>query len=127
MISNKPCLEHFRERSYLHIFVKRIYARIFFNGQSAKIQSPHSARALNIGMVFQDFSLIPALSVMENLALFLPRLSIVLDVKGINRRIQSVSDEYGLDVNPAAIVSQLSIGELQKVEILKLLLADARV
>jgi ABC-type uncharacterized transport system ATPase subunit len=49
-----------------------------------------------------------------------------LDVKGINQRIHEVSERYGLEVNPNALVGQLSIGELQKVEILKLLLADAR-
>jgi ABC-type uncharacterized transport system ATPase subunit len=110
----------------LYGFYRLDSGQIFYNGQSIKIQSPHDARALNIGMVFQDFSLIPALSVMENLALFLPRLSAVLNVKEINQRIQQVSDKYGLKVNPDALVSQLSIGELQKVEILKLLLADAR-
>jgi ABC-type uncharacterized transport system ATPase subunit len=110
----------------LYGFYRLDSGQIFYNGQSIKIQSPHDARALNIGMVFQDFSLIPALSVMENLALFLPRLSAVLNVKEINQRIQQVSDKYGLEVNPDALVSQLSIGELQKVEILKLLLADAR-
>jgi ABC-type uncharacterized transport system ATPase subunit len=110
----------------LYGFYRLDSGQILFNGQPANIKSPYDARALNIGMVFQDFSLIPALSVMENLALFLPQLSFILDVKGINQRIWQVSDKYALDVNPDALVSQLSIGELQKVEILKLLLADAR-
>jgi len=100
--------------------------QIFVNERPVRIQSPHDALAIRIGMVFQDFSLIPALSVMENLALFLPQLPAVLDVNGINRRIAQVSEQYSLEVNPEALVSQLSVGELQKVEILKLLLADAR-
>jgi len=110
----------------LYGFYRLDSGQILSNGQPVTIQSPHDARALKMGMVFQDFSLIPALSVMENLALFLPRLPAVLDVKGINQRIREVSERYGLDINPEAMVSQLSIGELQKVEILKLLLADAR-
>ncbi|OGN89382.1 MAG: hypothetical protein A2Y88_03095 [Chloroflexi bacterium RBG_13_48_10] len=110
----------------LYGFYRLDSGQIFINEQPVTIQSPHDARNFQIGMVFQDFSLIPALSVMENLALFLPQLPAVLDVKGINQRIQQVSALYGLEVNPDALVSQLSIGELQKVEILKLLLADAR-
>lgn len=110
----------------LYGFYRSDSGRILVNEQPVTIQSPHDARTIQIGMVFQDFSLIPAFSVRENLALFLPQLATVLDVKGINQRIHKVSERYGLDVNPEALVSQLSIGELQKVEILKLLLADAR-
>ena len=110
----------------LYGFYRLDSGQILYNGQPVTVQSPHDARAMQVGMVFQDFSLIPALSVRENLALFLPRLPAVLDVKGVNQRIREVSERYRLDINPEAMVSQLSIGELQKVEILKLLLADAR-
>jgi len=100
--------------------------QIFRNGQPVMIRSPHDARAIQIGMVFQDFTLIPALSVAENLALFLPHLPAVPNTNEIEKRIREVSERYELRVNPRALVSQLSIGEQQKVEILKLLLADAR-
>ena len=100
--------------------------RILLNGEPISIQSPHDARSVRIGMVFQDFNLIQAFSVAENIALFLPDLMAVLNLKEINRRIHDLSEHYDLQVNPQAMVSQLSIGEQQKVEILKLLLADAR-
>ncbi len=110
----------------LYGFYKLDSGHILVNGQPVTIQSPHDARKIQIGMVFQDFSLIPAMTVMENLALFLPHLAAVLDMRSIKRQIIEISERYGLDVNPDALVSQLSIGGLQKVEILKLLMADAR-
>ncbi len=110
----------------LYGFYRPDAGQILINGRPAAIHSPHDARALQIGMIFQEFTLIPALSVAENLALFLPHLPAVLNPKEIDRRIQEVSERYDLRVRPRALVSQLSIGEQQKVEILKLLLADAR-
>jgi len=91
------------------------------------IQSPADARAAQIGMVFQDFTLIPAFTVAENIALFLPELDPVIDLKAVRRRIEDFSSQYSLEVNPDALVSDLSIGEQQKVELLKLLLSNARV
>ena len=76
----------------LYGFYRLDSGQIFINQQPVSIHSPNNARAIQIGMVFQDFSLIPALSVMENLALFLPQLPVVLDVKGINQRIHQVSE-----------------------------------
>ena len=100
--------------------------RILLNGESITIQSPHDARKVRIGMVFQDLTLIPVFSVAENIALFLPNLKAVLNPKEIERRIIEISERYNLKVDPHALVSQISIGEQQKVEILKLLLSDAR-
>lgn len=100
---------------------------IRFNGKAAQIRSPHDARQLGIGMVFQTFTLVPALSVVENIALFLPDLPSVLDQKAIAGRMEDLSERYGLRVDPWAPVWRLSIGEQQKVEVLKLLLAEARV
>lgn len=100
--------------------------QILLNGAPVSIQSPHDARNVGIGMVFQDLNLIPAFSVAENIALFLPDLKAVLNLKEIDRRIIEISERYNLKVDPRALVSQISIGEQQKVEILKLLLSDAR-
>ncbi len=110
----------------LYGFYRYDTGKILIDGQSINIHSPHDARTQKIGMVFQDFNLIPALSVAENIALFLPDLPAVLNINKINELILEVSRRYDLQVNPHALVSQLSIGEQQKVEILKLLLAEAR-
>jgi ABC-type uncharacterized transport system ATPase subunit len=110
----------------LYGFYRFDAGEIIINGQAVSIHSPHDARTHKIGMVFQDFNLIPALNVAENIALFLPDLPAVLNINKINARILEISQRYDLQVNPKAMVSQLSIGEQQKVEILKLLLAEAR-
>jgi ABC-type uncharacterized transport system ATPase subunit len=111
----------------LYGFYRSDSGEILMNNNPVSIQSPHDARSLNIGMVFQDLNLIPAFSVAENIALFLPDLKAVLNQKSINQRILEISEQYDLQVNPKTLVAQLSIGEQQKVEILKLLLSDARV
>jgi ABC-type uncharacterized transport system ATPase subunit len=100
--------------------------QILLNGVPISIPSPHDARNVRIGMVFQELQLIPVFSVAENIALFLPDLKAVLNRKEIDRRIIEISERYNLKVDPHALVSQISIGEQQKVEILKLLLSDAR-
>ena len=92
-----------------------------------QIKTPADAREMNIGMVFQVLNLIPAMSVLENIALFLKDLPAVYNPKNLRKRIIDFSTQYGLEVNPDDIVSHLSIGEQQKVEILKLLLSDAQI
>jgi general nucleoside transport system ATP-binding protein len=99
---------------------------IQLNGKPISIHSPRDARTAHIGMVFQDLNLIPAFTVAENIALFLPDLKAVLNPQEIDQRINEISKHYGLEVNPQTLVAQLSIGDQQKVEILKLLLSDAR-
>ena len=94
---------------------------ILMNGKPVSIQSPRDASIAKIGMVFQDLNLIQAFTVAENIALFLPDLQQVMKPEEIDRRILEISKQYGLEVNPQALVSRLSIGEQQKVEILKLL------
>jgi ABC-type uncharacterized transport system ATPase subunit len=110
----------------LYGFYRADAGNVSLDGRPLSIESPHDARAAHIGMVFQDFTLIPAFSVAENIALFLPNLAPVVDLGDVSCRIARLSERYVLKVDPQAIVSQLSIGEQQKAEILKLLLSDAR-
>jgi ABC-type uncharacterized transport system ATPase subunit len=99
---------------------------IAVDGKRAEMRSPRDARDRGIGMVFQNFTLIPALSVLENIALFLTDLPAVVRRQVVANRIRSLAERFGLSVDPSAPVRQLSVGDQQKVEILKLLLADAR-
>jgi ABC-type uncharacterized transport system ATPase subunit len=107
-------------------FYRADAGEIELKGRAITFHSPRDARAARIGMVFQDLNLIPAFTVAENIALFLPDLKAVLNPQEIDRRIHEISKRYELEVDPRALVSQLSIGAQQKVEILKLLLSDAR-
>ncbi len=110
----------------LYGFYRADSGHIFLDGKPIFIQSPNDARAVQIGMLFQEFTLIPAFSVAENIALFLPDLDSVVNLKHVSQWIEEMSARYGLRVKPHAIVSDLSIGEQQKVEILKLILSDSR-
>ncbi len=96
------------------------------DGRPVKLGSPADGRRLGIGMVFQDFSLIPALSVVENVALFLPRQGRLIRRKPLVREIEQFADSYGLEIDPNRRVDELSLGERQRVELVKLLLAEAR-
>ena len=96
------------------------------DGRAVSLSSPSDGRRLGIGMVFQDFSLIPALSVVENVALFLPSQGRLLRRKSLVRRIEEFADTYGLEIDPYRRVDELSLGERQRVELIKLLLAEAR-
>jgi simple sugar transport system ATP-binding protein len=111
----------------LYGFYRADAGEILLNGQPVSIRSPHDARNLHIGMVFQGLHMIPVFNVWENIALFQPDLKPVLDYKRVEQRILEMSERYNLKVDPHKRIYQISIGEQQKVEILKLLLSDARV
>jgi general nucleoside transport system ATP-binding protein len=111
----------------LYGFIRPDSGEILVSGKPVELHSPRDARALGIGMVFQNFMLIPALSVLENIALFLTDLPPVVHREAVEERVRAFAERFGLGVDPSAPVRQLSVGDQQKVEILKLLLARARV
>ena len=111
----------------LYGFYRADSGSIKLNGRDLQIRTPSDARQAQIGLVFQDFSLIPTFTVAENIALFLTNLKAILDIKSVENQIGEVSERYQLDVDPRKLVSQLSLGDQQKVEILKLLLSNARI
>lgn len=91
------------------------------------IGSPRDAIQLGIGMVHQHFRLVHNQTVSENVILGLVDTPIHLDLKSVGRRLLEISERYGLPVDPEAYVWQLSVGEQQRVEILKLLFRGAEV
>ncbi len=101
--------------------------RILLRGREVRIRSPRDAIKLGIGMVHQHFRLVPTLTVAENIALALEEAGFLFPARKVEARIAEVAEQYGLKVDPGARVWQLSAGEKQRVEILKLLVRDARV
>jgi general nucleoside transport system ATP-binding protein len=108
--------------------VKMIYGimaadsgEMFWNGELARIANPKAARKLGIGMVFQHFSLFEALTVLENISLGLDRKT---SKRELEVEILAVLKTYGLTLDPHRIVSTLSVGERQRIEIVRALLLD---
>lgn len=98
---------------------------IFFNGKKVTIKSPKHAVDMGIGMVHQHFRLIPTLSVAENVFLYMPDCKKILRQKEMEDAIAACSKEFKLDVDASAKVWQLSVGEQQRIEIIKLLYRGA--
>ncbi|MET3514799.1 simple sugar transport system ATP-binding protein [Pseudacidovorax sp. 1753] len=103
--------------------VKPDEGTVNFNGQPVAIRNPQEARQLGISMVFQHFSLFDTLTVAENVWLGLDKSLALADV---TRRIVAKAGEYGLEIDPLRPVHTLSVGEMQRVEIIRALLTDPK-
>lgn len=99
---------------------------ILLNGDPVVFESPHDAIEKKIGMVHQHFMLIDDFTVLENVILGMEQIKgIKLDIAGSKRKLTELIDRYNLGLDPDAKISELSISQQQKVEILKLLFRDS--
>lgn len=94
---------------------------IYINGELTRVESPSDALARGIGMIHQHFMLVQTLTVAENVALGMKTPGLTLDLEQVKARLRELSDIYGLKVDPDAYIWQLSVGEQQRVEIIKAL------
>ncbi len=108
--------------------VKMIYGimqpdagQIIWNGQHVIVPNPKAARKLGVGMVFQHFSLFEAMTVLENIAL---GLDAKIPARELEAKVKDVMGQYGLMLDPHRTVSTLSVGERQRIEIVRALLLD---
>ncbi len=102
--------------------VKPDSGSIFWRGKPIRIADPSHARNIGIGMVFQHFSLFETLTVTENIALALGTPHSAMGE--LRKRIEDVSKKYGMALNPDRCIHTLSIGERQRVEIVRCLVQD---
>src|SRR5881394_3407841 len=95
---------------------------ILVDGQVREIRTPHDAIALGIGMVHQHFMLVEPMTVAENIVLGAePGSAMSLDLRKAAAEIRKLSDEFKLAVDPNATIETLSVGQQQRVELLKAL------
>lgn len=97
------------------------------DGKPQNLKSPKDAFAAGVGMVYQHFRLVSNLTVAENLALGHDNIGLRISEKELESAAAELGEQYGLPVDPAARIWQLSVGEQQRVEILKLLYRNVKV
>ena len=100
---------------------------IFIKDQRVSLNSPQDAIAHGIGMVHQHFMLVPPHSVAENVVLGLKDPRFFLNLKRVEEQVMALGEQYGMNVNPRAKIWELSVGEQQRVEVLKMLFRGAKV
>ncbi|HTD77525.1 MAG TPA: ABC transporter ATP-binding protein, partial [Chloroflexota bacterium] len=101
--------------------------QIFVDGQPVAFRSPRDAIEHGVGMVYQHYRLVASQTVAENLLLGLPGVPFSLNAKTVIRQVSELSQRYHLFINPSRPVWQLSVGEQQRVEILKTVQRGARI
>jgi simple sugar transport system ATP-binding protein len=100
---------------------------VFVNGQAVTLSSPRDAIKHGIGMVHQHFMLVPSQTVTENILLGLEEPRFLLRLNEFDQKIEELGEHFGLKVDPKAKIWQLSVGEQQRVELLKMLYRGAQV
>ena len=101
---------------------------ILIDGQTRTISGPGDAIKLGLGMVHQHFMLVEPLTVTENIVLGAePGSGLAIDYRKARARVRELSEQYGLKIDPDALISKLSVGQQQRVEILKTLYRGARI
>ena len=103
--------------------VKPDAGELIWGGEAVAVTSPAQAQRLGIGMVFQHFSLFETLTVVQNIALGMTGKP---DLGTLSAQIVAVSERYGLPVDPSRLVHTMSVGERQRVEIIRALLLNPR-
>jgi simple sugar transport system ATP-binding protein len=102
---------------------------LLIDGSPVRFTSPADAIAAGIGMVHQHFMLVPVMTVAENVVLGVEptrRLG-MLDIAEARRKVREVSDKYKLELDPDAVIEDLPVGVRQRVEIVKVLMRDAKI
>ncbi len=100
---------------------------VALDGDAVTLRSPQDAAHAGIGMVYQHFRLVSSMTVAENMILGLENQSVRLSLRSVETKVAEIAGGYGLEVDPGAYVWQLSVGEQQRVEILRQLLRGARI
>ncbi len=109
------------------------HGEIIIRGKSVKFKSPSEAAEMNIGMVHQHFKLVDNYTVGENIVLGIEPMKKkfgifpYVDMKEANERIRTLSKQYGLEVNPDALISDINVSIRQRVEIMKMLYREAEI
>src|SRR5437764_9989283 len=96
---------------------------VLLNGAPVRIDSPHAAIDAGIGMVHQHFMLIPVMTVAENIVLAAEptRSGVILDTAAAERRVRELADQFKFHIDPHARIQDITVGQQQRVELLKAL------
>ena len=102
--------------------------KIFINGQEVQLRTPNDAFDCGIGMVHQQYMLVPNMTVLENIALGMKNCwkTMKVDLRMVREKVTEISEKYGLKVDPDAYIWQLAVGEQQRVELVKTLCLGAK-